>query len=312
MVNGVINVRKEKGITSFGVVSRLRKIFNQKKIGHTGTLDPDAEGVLPVCLGRATHLVEDLSRGTKSYRAVLLLGRETDTQDAGGTVVKDLPVTIPEEEVRAVVSSFIGKQQQLPPMYSAIKIGGKKLVDLARKGVEIERPTREVEFFDIRILDLDLPEVTIDVTCSHGTYIRTLCHDIGRKLSCGGCMKSLLRTRVEDFSLDDALTLEEIAAQKEREDEANEVGQPYSFMIPIDHFYRDLPYLILPEDLTGSAVNGNGLMAKRIPGSENLREGDRVRLYTADGDFLGVYRRQGPLLRLLKYFYDPGQNRLER
>ena len=144
MVHGVIIVRKEKGMTSFGVVSRMRRIFDQKKIGHTGTLDPDAEGVLPVCLGKATRLVEQLSHGTKTYRAVLLLGTVTDTQDVSGKILETREVNVTEEEVRSVLMGFTGKQMQLPPMYSALKVGGKKLVDLAREGREVERKEREV------------------------------------------------------------------------------------------------------------------------------------------------------------------------
>ena len=166
MVHGVIIVRKEKGMTSFGVVSRMRRIFDQKKIGHTGTLDPDAEGVLPVCLGKATRLVEQLSHGTKTYRAVLLLGTVTDTQDVSGKILETREVNVTEEEVRSVLMGFTGKQMQLPPMYSALKVGGKKLVDLAREGREVERKEREVEFSGIEIHRIELPRVEFSVTCS--------------------------------------------------------------------------------------------------------------------------------------------------
>lgn len=299
MINGVINVRKEKGMTSFGVVARLRRIFHQKKIGHTGTLDPDAEGVLPVCLGRATHLVEDLSHGTKSYRAVIRLGVTTDTQDLSGTVLEEHPYETDEGKVRSVILSFIGDQKQLPPMYSAIKVNGKKLVDLARRGIEVERKERNVTFHEIQIVSMDLPLVTIDVTCSHGTYIRTLCHDIGQKLGCGAAMASLLRTRVEEFTLDQALTLDEIAGKVEQ-------GE-LSFVIPIDHFYREYPAVTAPAVLTQMIANGNGVAVSACEKADSLKNREKVRLYTAEGRFAGVYRKQGAYLALVKYYYDNGE-----
>lgn len=302
MINGVINVRKEKGITSFGVVSRLRKIFGQKKIGHTGTLDPDAEGVLPVCLGRATHLVEDLSHGTKSYEAVMLLGTETDTQDTGGKVLAARPVLCSEEEVKAAVFSFSGKQMQMPPMYSALKVNGQKLVDLARKGIEVKRPEREVEFSNIEIEEIALPRVKFHVTVSHGTYIRTLCHDIGQKLGCGACMESLLRTRVEEFELKDALTLDEIKEQKEAEDA--EGIFPYSFLIPIDHFYRDMPAVTASERAAVTVKNGGNVPKKEITCPEKIADGESVRLYLSDGSFAGIYESQNGVFQLKKYYYD--------
>lgn len=304
MISGVLNIRKEKGMTSFGVVSRLRKIFNQKKIGHTGTLDPDAEGVLPVCLGRATHLVEDLSHGTKSYEAVLRLGLETDTQDISGKVLAEKPVVCSAEVVKEAILSFTGKQMQMPPMYSAIKIGGKKLVDLARKGVEIERPKREVEFSDFRISEISLPRVRFSVTVTHGTYIRTLCHDIGQKLGCGGCMETLLRTRVEEFELKDALTLDEIAKKKDEEDKKGIF--PYSFLIPVESFYRNLPKVTLSEseDAERIAKNGGSISEKLIRGSVPDTDGQTVRLCLSDGTFVGIYRRQRDLFRLEKYYLE--------
>ena len=322
MVNGVINVRKEKGMTSFGVVARLRKIFGIKKIGHTGTLDPDAEGVLPVCLGKATHLVEELSGGTKSYRAVLLLGVETDTQDSSGQVLAQSEALPKEEEARAALLSFVGKQVQVPPMYSALKVNGKKLVDLARKGIEVERKGREVEFFSIEILSLELPRIFFEVTCSHGTYIRTLCYDVGRKLGCGGCMESLVRTRVEEFCLKDALTLAEIAARKEAEDAAG--AAEYSFVLPIDHFYRELPACGCSEGgvekalLNGGSArlgelvplaikSGPGEMPEEAAGCGGNREGrapdgQRIRIYTKDGALIGIYQVRGGSAELLRFY----------
>ena len=214
MIHGVINIYKERGFTSHDVVGKLRGILRQKKIGHTGTLDPDAEGVLPVCLGKATKLCDLLTDKEKTYRAVLLLGKTTDTQDVSGTVLSEAPVTAEEAKVREAILSFVGDYDQIPPMYSALKVNGQKLCDLARAGKEVERKPRRVTIREIRIEKIDLPRVTMEVTCSKGTYIRTLCQDIGENLGCGGCMESLLRTRVERFSLEDAIKLGEVEAIK--------------------------------------------------------------------------------------------------
>ena len=213
MISGIINVYKEKGFTSHDVVAKLRGIFQQKKIGHTGTLDPDAEGVLPVCLGKATKVCDLLTDKDKEYETVLLLGKATDTQDITGAVISESPVTCQEEEIRKIIVGFVGAYSQIPPMYSALKVNGKKLCDLARSGVSVERAARDVQIFSIDILEVLLPRVKMRVHCSKGTYIRTLCHDIGSKAGCGGCMESLLRTRVAEFHLGEAKKLSEIEAE---------------------------------------------------------------------------------------------------
>ena len=182
MINGVINIYKERGFTSHDVVAKLRGILKQKKIGHTGTLDPDAEGVLPVCLGKGTRLCDMLTDHSKVYEAVLLLGQSTDTQDVSGTVLQEASVEVSEEEVREAIMSFVGPYDQIPPMYSALKVNGQKLCDLARAGKEVERKARPVEIYEIQIEEIYLPRVRMTVSCSKGTYIRTLCHDIGEKL----------------------------------------------------------------------------------------------------------------------------------
>ena len=198
-MNGILNIYKEAGFTSHDVVAKLRGILKQKKIGHTGTLDPDAEGVLPVCVGNATKLCGLLTDKEKTYEAVLLLGQETDTQDLSGKVLRKAEVTVSEEAVREAILSFQGNYDQIPPMYSALKINGRKLYELAREGKEVERKPRKVTLREISISWIELPEVSFTVTCSSGTYIRTLCHDIGEKLGCSGCMKTLLRTCVDRF-----------------------------------------------------------------------------------------------------------------
>ena len=228
MVNGILNVYKEKGYTSHDVVAKLRGIVGQKKIGHTGTLDPDAEGVLPVCLGRATKVCDMLTEKDKTYEAVLLLGKETDTQDISGTVLRVGETEgLTQEQVKDCVMSFVGEYDQIPPMYSALKVNGKKLYELAREGKTIERTSRKVEIKEIRILEMALPRVRMEVSCSKGTYIRTLCHDIGEKLGCFGCMESLLRTKVSRFEIESSLKLSEI--QKKREE-----GKLSEIITPLD------------------------------------------------------------------------------
>ena len=291
MVHGVINVKKEKGMTSFSVVARCRRIFEQKKIGHTGTLDPDAEGVLVVCLGKGTKLVDMLSHGTKTYEAVLMLGRVTDTQDTSGTVLREYEVGVSPEEAEAAVLSFEGPQMQVPPMYSALKVDGMKLVDLARRGIEVERKAREVTFSDIEILETDLPRVRFRVTCSKGAYIRTLCEDIGMKLGCGGCMESLLRTRTGRFEIGEALTLDEISEKVSSGD--------LSFVMPIDSFFDEFPKVQVPESLDADIKNGNRFELRGLSDIPNKK----VRVYLSDGAFAGIYKKSGKRFSLEKHFY---------
>ena len=210
MNSGIINVYKEAGYTSFDVVARLRGILKIKKIGHTGTLDPDATGVLPVCVGKATKLCDMLTDKDKVYECVMMLGVETDTYDLSGRVLERKSVNSTEEEIVGAINSFVGDIMQVPPMYSALKVNGKKLYELAREGKEVERKARPVTIFSIDILNISLPEVSIRIHCSKGTYIRSLCHDVGQKLGCGCAMKSLVRTRVSMFDISDARALDEI------------------------------------------------------------------------------------------------------
>ena len=199
MIHGIINVYKEKGFTSHDVVAKLRGIVGQKKIGHTGTLDPDATGVLPVCLGKATKLCDLLTDKDKTYEAVMLLGMTTDTQDITGRILEDKSTeTLTADKVREVIESFIGDYDQIPPMYSALKVNGKKLYELAREGKVVERKARPVKILDIRIIEMDLPRVRMEVSCSKGTYIRTLCHDIGEQLGCGGITDPYKSSGVSD------------------------------------------------------------------------------------------------------------------
>lgn len=286
MINGIVNVYKEKGYTSFDVVAKMRGIFHQKKIGHTGTLDPDAEGVLPVCLGKATRVCDLLTDKDKEYEAVLLLGQETDTQDISGEVLNQAEVTCNPEEVKKAILSFVGDYMQLPPMYSALKVNGQKLCDLARKGITVERQPRPVKILGIEILEISLPEVHMKVHCSKGTYIRTLCQDIGTKLGCFGCMKSLMRTRVSDFTLDKTYKLSELENLVKKAEE----GQgDYSFVQSVDCVFKDYPAVSVKEDARKMIVNGN-----RIPESFVVEKviSPKLRLYDEKGNFVGLYSYQ--------------------
>ena len=257
MINGVLNIYKEKGYTSHDVVACLRRIVGQKKIGHTGTLDPDAEGVLPVCLGRATKLCDMLTDRNKTYETVLLLGKTTDTQDISGRVLKECdPSCISEEEAAEHIYRFVGEYDQIPPMYSALKVNGKKLYELAREGKTVERKSRRVHIFQIRILEMKLPRIRMEVECSKGTYIRTLCQDIGESLGVGGCMESLKRTRSGRFSLEESVKLEQVEEWKNK-------GQLMELVIPTDEMFSDLEAVTVKDFCVRTVYNGG----PTVPGS---------------------------------------------
>ena len=286
MINGVLNICKEPGYTSSDVIARLRGMYRQRKIGHTGTLDPAAEGVLPVCLGSATKLVDMLTDETKTYRAVLRLGVETDTQDTTGTTLKTCPPeqlqSLTEEQVREAVMSFTGPIFQVPPMYSAVKVHGRRLVDLARQGIEVERKARPVTIYEIAIEKLEIPYITMTVTCSRGTYIRTLCHDIGRKLGTGGAMEHLVRTRVGRFAIDSAYTLDDI--QK-----LTDEGRQESAVIPVEDLFEDLPAFTSGDaELDKYLNNGNPFGPEYYPAGKSS-----IRVYNSTGHFIGIFRYNG-------------------
>lgn len=277
---GIIVIQKEKGFTSHDVVAKLRGILHMKKIGHTGTLDPDATGVLPVALGKGTKLVDLLTDKEKTYEAVLHLGITTDTQDMSGTILEEKTVDITEDEVREALASFVGEQLQVPPMYSALKVNGKKLYELAREGKTVERKARPVCFYEIEPLEMKLPLVKIRVTCSKGTYIRTLCHDIGQKLGCGGCMEELLRSKVGRYSLSESHTLSEVEA-------AVADGTISSMIYPVEQVLADYPALYADSYGDRLLQNGNPL-------SDNLvnpqHKDGWVRMYASDGTFTGIFQ----------------------
>ena len=282
-MDGVIVIRKEKGFTSHDVVAKLRGILHMKKIGHTGTLDPDAEGVLPVALGKATRLVDMITDKEKTYEAVMRLGVVTDTQDMSGTVLSQTTeLSVTEEELCTVVSSFVGDYMQVPPMYSALKVNGKKLYELAREGKVIERKARDIEVFDIKVESIDLPEVTMTVHCSKGTYIRTLCNDIGERLGCHGCMKSLLRVRVAGFDLEHALTLSQIQSKVDE--------GCFDMVMPVDGVFENLPAVHTASDADKLVRNGNKIPAVLTDYLKHSADSDiRYRVYNHEGIFVGVY-----------------------
>ena len=282
MYNGIINIYKEKGYTSHDVVAKMRGILKQRKIGHTGTLDPEAEGVLPVCLGSGTKLCDMLTDRDKEYETVLRLGVVTDTQDMTGTVLKESPVEVSEQEIREIIDGFVGEYDQIPPMYSALKVGGKKLCDLAREGREIERKPRRISFHEIEVKSVELPFVSLRVSCSKGTYIRTLCHDIGEKAGCGGAMVSLQRTRSGSFRVADAITLDELTALRD-------AGKVETVLISVEEMFPDLAAVHVQPAFRKLLVNGNAFLPEHIMERRRYGDDEEVCVYDAGGTFFGVY-----------------------
>lgn len=300
MIHGVVNIKKEKGFTSHDVVAKLRGIVGQKKIGHTGTLDPDATGVLPVCLGKATKLCDMLTDKNKTYETVMLLGKSTDTQDVSGTVLSEGSIKdIDDDAVKRCIGEFVGEYLQIPPMYSALKVNGKKLYELARQGIEVERKARPVVIYEINVIEMNLPRVRMEVSCSKGTYIRTLCHDIGQKLGCGACMEELVRTKVSCFTLSDSLTLSEIQELRDAE-RLEEV------LVPIDKMFSEYQAVTLKKEFAAFAYNGNWFMPKHICERIELDDGKQVRVYDEEGHFIAIYafNKEKYMFQIVKMFFD--------
>ena len=287
MANGILIVDKPEGWTSQDVVSKLRGVLHEKRVGHGGTLDPMATGVLPVFAGRATRAVEFFEHAEKAYEATLLLGTTTDTQDTTGTVLETRPVTVDEAAVRALLPRFTGVQQQLPPMYSAVKIGGKKLYELARAGKEIERKPREITVFSIELLHFENNSARLRIHCSKGTYIRTLCHDIGQALGCGGCMAALRRVQAGAYRLADAVTLDEILAHPELQ----------TLLKPVDSLFSAYPRLTLTPAQEKCCRNGAAFTCKWSAG--------RCRVYSPSGEFLALCEVADGKLKTVKSFFEP-------
>lgn len=287
MANGIIIIDKPAGWTSMDVCAKLRGILKTKKIGHAGTLDPMATGVLPVFVGQATRAVSFAEGGEKEYVAGLRLGCTTNTQDTEGQTLTQSPVTVGREELEAVLPRFTGEISQIPPMFSAIKINGQKLYDLARQGKEVERKARAVTIFALEVVEqVSETDYILRIRCSKGTYVRTLCHDIGQALGCGGCMFSLRRTMAAGFTLDESVTLEQI----------QEGGE--ALLRPTDSLFRDRPdYRLKTEKQEERCRNGNPFFIQ-----ENLPEGE-YRIYGRDGEFLCLSRLQGDTMTSLKNFF---------
>jgi tRNA pseudouridine55 synthase len=289
-MNGILIVDKPQGWTSHDVVAKLRGIYRERRIGHSGTLDPMATGVLVVFLGRATRAVELCENDEKEYVAELLLGTVTNTQDTTGEVLETRPVDVSQEDLERVLEQFTGPQSQIPPMYSAVKIGGKKLYELARKGQSVERKPREITISEFELLERQGDTCRLRIRCSKGTYVRTLCHDMGAALGCGGCMSSLRRTRAGRFTLDSAMGLEDI--QK-----AQEQGRHMELLQPVDSLFSGYPPLYLDEKGTKRCKNGTDVP---IPG---LPEG-LFRVYGPGSEFLMLGKCSGGLLTTVKSFFE--------
>lgn len=289
-MNGIIVIDKPKGRTSHDMVYFIRRMTGIKKVGHTGTLDPDATGVLPLCIGNGTKVSDMLLESDKCYRAELILGMTTDTQDLSGNVLEEKEVNLREEEIVKAAESFVGEIEQIPPMYSAIKQDGKKLYELARKGIEVERKPRRVTINEITIVKIDKNTVTIDVDCSKGTYIRTLCSDIGEKLGCGGCMGNLRRTKAGMFNIDESHTVEEIEKLKEN-------GKLGDIILPVDSVFMKYPKIQLNEKQVKSVTNGIRMTYRGV-------EGQTYRVYDNNNEFLCISKIEDGKLRLVKSFWN--------
>lgn len=287
MANGIIIIDKPTDWTSMDICAKLRGILKEKKIGHAGTLDPMATGVLPVFVGNATRAVEFAEKGDKEYVAGLRLGIVTNTQDTTGEILTEHPVTVDRTAVASVLSRFVGEIDQIPPMFSAIKIGGKKLYEIARAGREVERAARRITIREIELLEQTADnEYLLRVRCSKGTYIRTLCHDIGAALGCGGCMSSLRRTMAAGFTLSDAVTLEQVQERGE------------ALLSPTDLYFRDYEkYVLANARQEHLCRNGNPV------GAKGLTEGKTYRVYGGDGEFLCISKYEHGVLTSIKNFF---------
>lgn len=279
MYNGILLLNKEPGFTSHDAVAKLRGILRFRRIGHAGTLDPMAQGLLVMLLGKATRASEYASGAEKEYIADFILGVETDTQDTTGNVLAEAPVDVTESQLRQALSSFEGGYDQVPPMYSAIQKDGVRLYDLARKGKEVERESRFIALPLLELLSFDPPRGKLRVRCSKGTYIRTLCHDLGQRLGCGGAMSALTRVQAGDFSLEDTLTLGEV-------EQLVKEGTLQQHILPVDRLFASLPAITLTEEGAKRARNGAHAAQKHLLSGEIPPVDSLCRVYTPEGEFL--------------------------
>jgi len=276
-VDGILNINKPQGKTSFSVVAMVRRLSGERRVGHAGTLDPEATGVLPVCLGRGTRIIEFLGEATKAYRAQIELGLATDTYDASGNITHSGdPSGISQEQLNSALASFHGLIQQTPPMYSAVKYHGKRLYELARAGIKVERESRLATIYHLELMDWQPPVATIEVVCGKGTYIRSLAHDLGQALGCGANLKSLVRLRYGLFNIEDAVSLPQL-------EDAFRYGYWQRFVYPIDIVLLHWAAIVVNDDTGRLIRNGRPLVLDKDVGSH-------CRVYTLDGCFLGVLR----------------------
>ena len=285
-MNGIVIIDKPQGWTSQDVTARLRRVYNTRRIGHGGTLDPMATGVLPVFLGRATRGVEFFEHAEKTYEAVLRLGLLTDTEDISGTVLEERPVSVTEGEFLAVLEQFRGEILQIPPMYSALKVNGQKLYDLARKGVEVERKPRPITIHELVCLSFDGQTARLRVRCSKGTYIRTLCKDIGLALGCGGCMESLRRVSAGAYDIEEAVPLETLL----------ESQSPEVYLRPVDSMFIQHPAITLTEKQEKRCRNGNSFSLNTADGT--------YRAYSQSGEFLMLAKVESGVMSTIKSFFE--------
>lgn len=284
-MDGIVIVDKPAGWTSQDVVSKLRGVFKTRRIGHGGTLDPMATGVLPVFVGRATRAVEFFEHAEKTYEATLRLGITTDTEDITGTVLEEKPVTVTEEQFLQTLEAFRGEISQIPPMYSAIKVGGKKLYDLARQGKEVERKPRKITIFRLQCLAFEKDSALLRIHCSKGTYIRTLCKDIGQACGCGGTMAALRRVTAGEYEIAQAVTMEALINAED----------PGAFLLPTDSLFGEYPAVILTEKQTLRCRNGNAFSVSTAPGT--------YRAYSPEGEFLMLAKVEDGVMSTIKSFF---------
>lgn len=294
MLEGIINIYKEKGYTSHDVVAKARGILRERKIGHTGTLDPEAEGVLPICIGKATKVVPYLTDADKCYEAEVILGAYTTTEDATGEIIETFPVAVTKEQILEVIGSFEGDYEQIPPMYSAIKVNGVRLYELARRGIVVERPKRTVKIYSCEVTQwLDEQRFKIRVSCSKGTYIRTLCTDIGKKLECGAHMGKLLRTKVGEYTLNESITLGTLAQNKEHVED---------YIHSIEDMFMHYPAVYTKEEAYKWLYNGNKInRVQTLCETIDIKD-DLVRMYDMDKNFIGLYKQESEYFVVEKMF----------
>jgi len=285
-MNGIVIIDKPQGWTSQDVTARLRRVFNTRRIGHGGTLDPMATGVLPVFVGRATRGVEFFEHAEKTYETVLQLGMTTDTEDTTGTILSESEVSVTQEQVEAVLEQFRGEIMQVPPMYSALKVGGQKLCDLARKGKEVERKPRPITIHELTLLETGETTLRLRVRCSKGTYIRTLCKDIGEALGCGGCMQALRRTSAGEYTIEEAVPLQQLL----------DAQDPENYLRTVDTMFRNYPSVTLTANQEKRCRNGNAFSVK-------LDEGT-YRAYSQTGEFLMLAKVEDGVMMTVKSFFD--------